>query len=434
MQSLLDRLGPWCGATTWQVAFSGGLDSTVLLYLLADLASRHALPPIKAIHVHHGLQPVADTWPEHCQSVCDALGIPLTVLRVQVDPGASLEQAARRARYGAFETCLEVGDILMTAQHRDDQAETLLFRLLRGAGVRGLAGMPMQRPLGRGLLLRPLLDSSREQLAAYAHEHGLRFINDPSNDDPRFSRNFLRHRLMPVVAEHWPQAVVTLTRAAANLREAQALLDDVAREDLQAAVAVDAWFQLPALALGPLAGLSAARQRNALQAWLALRTRLPDAQHWRGWENLRDAAADGQPIWALADGELHRCAGTLYWLSGGWLADGRSPSVRGPLVWADVSRPLALPGNGSVWTTGVLSVGKVDIRYRAGGEVMHIPGRGHRDLKRLLQEAGVPGFARARLPLLFIDGQLRAVAGLSISGQAEVQLHWIPPTSDQCLR
>ncbi|MGH8352506.1 MAG: tRNA lysidine(34) synthetase TilS, partial [Pseudomonas sp.] len=155
---LLSALVPWLAAPAWRVAFSGGLDSTVLLHLLVRLAEREALPALSAIHIQHGLQAAAAAWPEHCRQVCTALGVPLRVCHVQVAPGSSLERAAREARYAAFAESLGAGELLLTAQHRDDQAETLLFRLLRGAGVRGLAGMPRSRPLGRGQLLRPLLD------------------------------------------------------------------------------------------------------------------------------------------------------------------------------------------------------------------------------------------------------------------------------------
>ncbi|MBT9532242.1 MAG: tRNA lysidine(34) synthetase TilS, partial [Pseudomonas sp.] len=161
---LLTALSPWCAAPGWCVAFSGGLDSTVLLHLMVSLSRRMALPQVRAVHVEHGLQAVAAAWPAHCQQVCTALGVPLRVRAVQVAPGASLERAAREARYAAFADELEAGELLLTAQHRDDQAETLLFRLLRGAGVRGLAGMPASRALGRGHLLRPLLTASRAEL------------------------------------------------------------------------------------------------------------------------------------------------------------------------------------------------------------------------------------------------------------------------------
>ena len=149
---LLQTLAPWRNAPAWHIAFSGGLDSTVLLHLLATLAKSETLPLLNAIHVHHGLQAVADAWPIHCQSVCDSLGVPLRVMRVQVQSGASLERAAREARYQAFTKVTGVGEVVLTGQHRDDQAETLLFRLLRGAGVRGLAAMPAHHHWRRGRL------------------------------------------------------------------------------------------------------------------------------------------------------------------------------------------------------------------------------------------------------------------------------------------
>ncbi|VVO35118.1 tRNA lysidine(34) synthetase TilS [Pseudomonas fluorescens] len=430
---LLLNLAPWRNAATWRIAFSGGLDSTVLLHLLAHLAKTESLPTLSAIHVHHGLQAVAEAWPEHCQSVCEALGVPLQVVRVQVRPGASLERAARDARYGAFIAATGPNEVLLTAQHRDDQAETLLFRLLRGAGVRGLAAMPQQRPLGTGHLLRPLLDMSRAELQAYAVEQQLSWIEDPSNDDRRYSRNYLRHQLFPVLTERWPQAVVTIARSAAHLSEAQGLLDELAEMDLREAATLSefAWLGLPSLAVAPLEKLSLARQRNALSHWLAALSRLPDSDHWSGWQTLRDATGDARPVWRLADGELHRAGGRVWWLSGGWLQ-----AVEPAPVWADPAAPLQLPGNGQLRLSGGIPDGPLQVRYRQGGEVMQLPGRGHRDLKRLLNESGLPLFARGRLPLLYRDEQLLAVAnlpGLDASADECWQLHWQLPTSDQGL-
>ena len=151
---LLLNLKPWRNALIWHIAFSGGLDSTVLLHLLAHLAKTESLPALSAIHVHHGLQAVADAWPEHCRAVCAALGVPLQVVRVQVQPGASLERAARDARYRAFTETVQANEVLLTAQHRDDQAETLLFRLLRGAGVRGFCLLYTSPSPRDGLLSR----------------------------------------------------------------------------------------------------------------------------------------------------------------------------------------------------------------------------------------------------------------------------------------
>src|SRR5690606_6680015 len=188
MIDLTPRLTPWRNAPAWRVAFSGGLDSTVLLHLLTRFAQVHDTPPLRAVHIHHGLQAAAEGWPAHCQRLCDELGVELQVIHVQVVPGASIEQAARDARYAAFADVLEPDEVLLTGQHREGQAETLLFRLLRGAGLRGLAAMPAERGLGQGRLVRPLLAVSRAQLQAYADEHGLGWVEDPSNTDTAFAR------------------------------------------------------------------------------------------------------------------------------------------------------------------------------------------------------------------------------------------------------
>ncbi|MBB6288166.1 MULTISPECIES: tRNA lysidine(34) synthetase TilS [unclassified Pseudomonas] len=430
---LLQALSPWRNAPAWHIAFSGGLDSTVLLHLLAILAKSETLPPLSAVHVHHGLQAVADAWPSHCQSVCDSLGVPLRVMHVHVPPGASLERAAREARYQAFTEVAREGEAVLTGQHRDDQAETLLFRLLRGAGVRGLAAMPAHRPLAGGFLVRPLLDVSRAELEAYAGDHQLKWIEDPSNADPRFSRNYLRHRVIPTLTERWPQAVSSLARTAEHLGEAEALLGELACMDLQAADQPSRfpWLLLPSLALGPLRELSDARQRNALRHWLAPLTRLPDSDHWAGWYSLRDAKGDAQPLWRLADGELHRCGERIWWLPGVW-----SEFSHGSVSWPDPRNPLELPGNGLLKIIGKAPEGPLEVRYRQGGEMLDVPGRGQRDLKRLLNECGVPVFVRGRLPLLYQGEQLLGVphlTGLRGAPREGWQLDWIPQTCDQGL-
>lgn len=430
MIDLTASLSPWLNAPTWCVAFSGGLDSTVLLHLLADYRRTHDAPPLRAVHVHHGLQPAANDWPGHCQAICAALGIELKVICVQVAPGASLEQAARDARYAAFAATLGPGEVLFTGQHREDQAETLLFRLLRGAGLRGLAAMPVQRPLGQGRLARPLLAVTRAALLEYAGTRGLSWIEDPSNADTAFARNYLRGEVFPLLRQHWPQAAANLARTAEHLGEALGLLDDLAAADLVAAhgQAPFAWLGLDSLDLATLAALSPARQRNALQYWLSSRTRLPDSRHWAGWECLRDAAADGQPLWCLADGVVQRSHGRIWWLSGAWLAP-----VQGRHGWDDPGGVLPLPGNGSVHLAGEAPPGELSIAYRQGGEVLDLPGRGRRDLKRLLNELQVPHFVRPRLPLLYQGERLLALANLPLPGQGAVRLCWQPPTNVQGL-
>lgn len=430
---LLEALASWRDAPGWQIALSGGLDSTVLLHLLANLAQREALPPLGAVHIHHGLQTAADAWPAHCRELCAALSVPLHIEYVHVAAGASLEQAARDARYAALAAHLAAGEVLLTAQHRDDQAETLLFRLLRGAGVQGLAAMPASRALGVGQLVRPLLNCSRAELQAYAQVHDLRWVEDPSNSDEHFSRNYLRRQVLPIIQQRWPQATATMARSAAHLHEAGKLLDELAQQDIRACAEVHelAWLALPCLALPVLQALSDARQRNALRYWLRPLTAMPDSEHWAGWRSLRDASVDTMPIWKLAAGELRRSEQHLWWLSGDWL---HKPAAVNAAVQGD--QVVGLPGNGSVRIVGTLPAGNWQLGYRRAGEQMLLPGRGHRDLKRLMNELGVPVFARDRLPLLRLDGRLVAIAnlpGLHSAHDGSWQLHWQPPTSDQGL-
>lgn len=430
---LLESLAPWRAASAWRIGLSGGLDSTVLLHLLASHAQREALPPLSAIHIHHGLQAAADAWPAHCRELCAALSVPLQVEYVQVASGASLEQAAREARYAAFAARLGADELLLTAQHRDDQAETLLFRLLRGAGVQGLSAMPVSRALGAGQLVRPLLNCSRNELLAYASEHRLSWVEDPSNADERFSRNYLRRQVLPALLSRWPQASTNMARSAAHLNEAAQLLDELAQQDMVAAQvsAEFTWLRLPSLALPVLRCLSEPRQRNALRYWLRPLTAMPDSEHWAGWQALRDAAQDATPAWKLAAGELRRSDERLWWLAGDWLC---SPVPVNVTVQGN--QQVALPANGSVRIDGQLPAGNWQLGYRQPGDQLLLPGRGHRDLKRLFNELRIPVFVRDRLPLLRLDNQVMAIAnlpGMQGAPDGSWQLHWQPPTNDQGL-
>jgi len=435
LEHIRRNLALWPNASALRIAFSGGLDSTVLLHALARLAKQEKLPPLSAIHIAHGLQAVAEDWPQHCQAFCQALGIDLQIILVKVDKtAASLERAAREARHSAFAQQLKSGELLLLAQHQDDQAETLLLRLLRGAGVRGLAGMPKSRPLGQGHLLRPLLNCSRQMLENYAKTKGLSWIEDPSNQDTRFARNHLRQSVLPKLREQWPAASTTIARASENLSEAQQLLDELAQSDLACAQTPSpwSWLKLPSLELAPLLELSEARQRNALRHFLAPLTLLPDNRHLAGWQALKTAAADANPIWKLQGGELHRAFGRIYWLCSDWLQP-----LATPPAWHNPKQPLALPGNGMVQLIGEPPLGALSIRYRNGGERLSLA-QGTQDLKRLLNESRIPTFIRPRLPLLFCEEKLLAVVNLPLStprplagegqGRGRFTLHWQLPT------
>jgi tRNA(Ile)-lysidine synthase len=258
-------------AVTVCVAYSGGLDSTVLLHLLATLRGETGIA-LSALHVHHGISAHAQDWAAHCAAVCAALDVPFRIVRAQVSraPRTSLEEEARRERYAIFAAAPE--DVIALAHHADDQAETLLLQLLRGAGPKGLAGMPLLKPLPksapagaqRPLLLRPLLAFPRVLLAAHAGAHQLRWIEDESNGDLRLKRNFLRHQVMPLLQAGFPAPLETMARAARHQAEAARLLDALADLDLVRAAAG------AALDIAVLKSGEDERLRNALRRWLDL--------------------------------------------------------------------------------------------------------------------------------------------------------------------
>ncbi|WP_297528984.1 tRNA lysidine(34) synthetase TilS [Thiohalobacter sp.] len=404
------------GASGYWVAFSGGVDSSVLLDLLAE--GREQLPaPLAAVHVHHGLQAEADAWAEHCAERAARLGLPLVRLAVdaRAAPGASPEAAAREARYRVLADWLPAGGALLSAHHRDDQAETLLLQLLRGAGPDGLAGMPAVASLGRGVLLRPLLDVPRTQLEARARVRSLVWSEDPSNADRRFDRNYIRHELLPMLETRWPAARAVIARAAGLQAEASRLLAQVAEQDL----AVVAGRVPGTLDCERLLALDADRQRNLLRHWLRRAgLRLPSQ---RVLEHLRRtvpaARPDAMPVVRWAGGEVRRHRGLLYAMAplpapalagrhGLWHGETlKLPELGGTLQW--------MPGEGV--DASLIGAG-LRLELRRGGERLRAVGRReHQSLKHLLQAAGIPPWERERLPLLYAGDRLVAVPSLWVA-------------------
>ncbi len=291
------------------VAWSGGLDSTVLLHLLAG--ERRTLARdlrLRAVHVDHGLQPAAAQFRRFCRRQSRRLAVPLQVLRVQVQApaGASLEEAARNARRAALAGALRPGELLLTAQHADDQLETLLLALLRGAGPGGLAGMAPCAPLGEGRLLRPLLEFDRATIEACARGAGLDWVEDPTNAQPRFDRNYLRAQVLPALRERWPAAARTAVRSARHVGAAAAQLARLAADDLHRA-ADGAGLDIPVLRR-----LSAVRRAAVLRAWLQRRgVRAPNERHLREVEAMMAARADAHPLLRLPDCTLRRVGARL---------------------------------------------------------------------------------------------------------------------------
>jgi len=397
------------------VAYSGGMDSHVLLHALAALRDTLGAS-VGAVHVNHGLQAHAADWQEHCAAVCRELDVEFAALSVdaRAASGESPEAAARKARYTALADWLPGQHCLLTAHHQDDQAETLLVQLLRGSGVQGLAAMPAQSVLGQGMHLRPLLDCPRSGLVSYADAQGLNWIEDPSNRDTGFTRNFLRHRVMPELQRRWPGSSASLARSAAHQAEAATLLDELAAVDLATLSVPDAALSRPGLD-----ALSAQRQRNVLRFWIRQRTGgcPSSAVLARIQQDALHSRPDAEPCVRWGDFELRRYRDRLYVLH-----QMAVPLPGQELEWS-LQAPLSIPQAGGelsvIPQTGqgiresVLDGNGVRVGWRRGGERCVPAGRGqHHSLKKLFQEQGIPPWQRARIPLIYIGGQLAAVAGL----------------------
>jgi len=415
------------------VAFSGGADSTALLAAVARATRTWLFRPVSAFHFDHRLHPGSPAWAAHCRDVCARLGIPiLTAFAVESPPpGASIEAWARDARYGAFARELCAGDVLLTAHHRDDLAETLLLMAMRGSGPHGLAAIAPSRPLGAGILLRPLLDIPREQLRARLALEGLPWLQDPANADARYDRNFIRQEVLPLLARRWPAAAGNLARAAALQRTAAAVLDEYADDMLGSACE-----RRETLDIARLAGLAPARQLLILRRWLRLAGGgSPDADTLS--HVLREVVSsrqDATPIVAWRGGEIRRHAGKLYWLP----APPPAP-LAGIREWSPASL-LELPG-GVLSATAVVGEGLrasalagrlLRVRARRGGERIRPRHRVHgMPVKHLLQGLGVPTWERGLLPLVFLEERLVAVADLAVDddfaagvGEAGLRLVW----------
>ena len=399
------------------VGFSGGLDSTVLLHALAASTDARS-QGLRALHVHHGLHPDADAWAAHCEDVCAQLGVPLRVLRVQVDhaSGRGPEGAARTARLHAFRASINAGETLALAHHRDDQAETVLLRLLRGAGGDGLGAMRRRSRLGTLHLWRPLLHLPRAALHEYATTHALSWIEDPSNTDTLYDRNFIRHRVLPLLAERWPHAMRNLARSAALLAEQSQLLAAATTTQLDLLlIAPDA------ISLSGLLAQPRAQRARLLRMWLArLDLPAPSASILAAIEcDLLPARTDGDACVEWADAVIHRWRDQLH-------AERRTPALAPD--WSaswDGRAPLRLPDGALLELHGVDGFdAPLTARARHGGERIRLPGREHsHTLKHVLQERDMPPWIRARMPLLFSgDGQLHAAGDVVLSAWMEAWL------------
>lgn len=416
------------------VGLSGGRDSVVLLHSLSQLASSEGgAMNLSAVHVHHGISPNADAWADFCVELCQTCGVPLEIVRVDVprDSGEGLEAAARRMRHGVF--AARDADWLTLAHHRDDQAETVLLNLLRGAGIAGAAGMLPERPQARGpALIRPLLDVPRSEIEAYAVAHGLRWIDDESNEDVHYRRNFLRREIIPRLEEKFSGAQRALARAASHFAEGAELLNELAAIDRAAVLMPSGRVGLAAFNVLPLA-----RARNLLRhEWLSAGFRAPDTR-WidEARHQLSTANALSETCLKTPEGELRVYRGELY------IVGHRHCTAESILYWnGEDELPWAggrvrfVPVEGGGIQRTLLKTGDVFIRPRQGGERLQThPARPRRSLRNLLQEASVPAWERNYLPYLWSGERLAWVAGLGVdvrfacpSGEAGVLPVWEP--------
>jgi tRNA(Ile)-lysidine synthase len=394
------------------IALSGGLDSSVLLHAAATLAGTGSFR-LRALHVDHGLQAASAGWAEACRAACSSLGVPIRVVELGLVPrrGDSIEAAARDARRQALAEAIVPEERLLTAHHGDDQLETVLIQLLRGAGVAGLAAMPARARFGPGWQLRPLLGTDRAALLDYAKRHGLAWQADPMNESLRFDRGWLRARVLPAIRERWPSAAATVSRSAAHVAEASGLLDTLAEAD---AVSI---LDEGRLSLDALGMLPRDRQVNVVRWWLrraALRPP-PAARLAAALPEFHAARRDGAPRLAWPDGEIRRFRGRLY---------AGPPLATPPPVAARSARTVFElgPGLGSLRLEptregGIAAeaVDAIELRFRAGGESLRPRLRGpRRRLKDLCREGGVVPWMRDRLPLVYLGGELAAVGDLWI--------------------
>ncbi len=404
------------------IAYSGGLDSSVLAHALLQTRPQHG-KSLLAIHVDHRLHGESKTWAAHCRNFADKMALDFICEVVDVDgkSGKGTEAAARDARYTALRGHVGDGDWLLCAHHQDDQAETLLMNLLRGSGPAGVAAMQSIREFGEGWLVRPFLGVSRDDLATYAEVEGLAWVDDPSNDDHGFDRNFLRREVMPLLAARWPHCGEKLARSAELARDAANLLMDLADTDIASIGGTRG--KLPVAAL---AGLSVSRQQNLLRRAVQLADlSAPAAAQLRHIsKQLLPAREDAAPLVNWPGGEARRYRDTLYLMPSVPVASfegGESLGTDSVAIGPGLGELTLCQGTGPGLSDRVVSRG-LSLRRRVGGEEIRPVGQAHtRKLKKLLQEERIVPWLRDSLPLVYCGDELVAVADLWIAASAAAE-------------
>lgn len=428
-RTLRRSLPPQAQGQRIHVAYSGGLDSTVLLHALL----RAGIPGIHAVHVHHGLQDVAEAWIAHGERTCREWGVPFQLRRVEViEAGQGVEAAAREARYRALRSALAPGEVLATAHHRDDQAETVLLRLLRGTGPSGIAAIRPLTEFAPGWLWRPMLEVPRATLAAYAKKHGLRWIEDPQNRGAEFARSYLRQEILPRLSRHWPAASRNLARAAELAAETVELLRELAAADLDGMAEPNG-----PLPIAALQALPPARRRNVVRAWVeGLGLPLPFHDTLQRLDReVFEAAEDADPVLAWPGGEFRRHRGRLF-----AMAPLQPVPARFQIEW-DGRGELPLPGGSGLLRSpaGQRRPAPCLVRLaRPGDRFRPFASPQSRTLKNLFQERGIPTWVRARTPVIERAGEKVWVGGIGwAAGRDGValrsEIEWVERPPGACV-
>lgn len=398
------------------IAYSGGLDSSVLLHLLWRLSQQRPIQ-LTAAHFDHGIDPRSESWAEHCEQVVKTLDIDFVRGSRESAPlqGESQEMMARRLRYQWLRSEMGRGDALLTAHHLDDQAETILLHLMRGSGLQGLSGIPEFRSFDPGVLARPLLTVPHHEIEAYGKKWSLRWIEDPSNNTTQHDRNYIRHKIIPPLKQRWAAAAQQIGRSARNNAGSVAVLDDLARGDRDGCISPGpALFSNGryCLDISRILSLGDDRAIHLLRFWVkdAHFSNIPGI---RLNEFYRQLNSSGKGVCSWTGGEIRAYRGRLYLLS-------NPPSQGGPLPKWKFQSPLNIPcssirlipeeaeGEGLAlkWSS------QATLFWRQGGERCHLPGRNHSQaLKKVYQEANIPPWERQALPLIGVNGELAAIPG-----------------------
>ncbi len=400
------------------IGYSGGIDSHVLLHLCA--CNSVLKTKLIAVYIHHGLQVEAESWSGHCQDIAEGLGVGFRVLRVNAEAGQgeSPEEAARNARYQALKSLMADNDVLLVAQHREDQLETVLLQLMRGSGLRGLSGMPHCIAFGQGVLLRPLLDVTKQAINDYAQTHDLKWVEDPSNNSSAYNRNFLRNEVITLLKQRWPQCDKTVARSARHCADAQVLISEQAQS-----IFIDIFNKTDqTLCMSQLLVCKPSLQALVIREWFqTLNLKMPSqAFIERLQAEVISARTDSAPKLSGQGYCVRRYRDKLYCLKGDLLApilESHWPVGAGSVRLSSGQSLSCQPSSAGIsvvqWQSSVITV-----KARKGGEKICLPGRqGSHALKNLFQEVGVPPWEREAIPLVFLDNKLAAVGGLWVSAE-----------------